>query len=142
MRRFWIMVAAVLACGGLAAQTSVAYADAGSSRSASASCTDLVKRYQKVNSAQAHTDLNNPKSLSALFRQGAKALNQLASTGPSQLRSAFRHLAQGFAQLAKVDFSNPSSYTQLSGFGAQYGEDLKKIAAYFSQKCNFTIPTS
>ena len=142
MRRLWIVVAAALACAGLAAQTGVAYADAGTNRSASASCSDLVKKYQKVNGAADRTDFRNPKSLSALFKQAAKALSQLASSGPGQLRSAFKHLAQGFAQLAKIDFSNPGSFSQLSDFGSQYGADLRKIAAYFAQRCNFTIPTT
>jgi hypothetical protein len=142
MRRLWIMVAAALACAGLAAQTGVAFADAGTGRSASSSCTDLAKKYRKVNGVADRTDFSNPKNLAGLFKQAAKALNQLASSGPSQLRSAFKHLAQGFAQLAKVDFTNPGSISQLSGFGQQYGDDLKKIAAYFASRCNFTIPTT
>jgi hypothetical protein len=141
MRRFWIVVAAVVAFSSIAAGPGIAYARTESPTKAS-SCTDLVKKYQKVNSASANIDLSKPTSLNRAFKQGSQTLKSLASNGPSQLRSSFKRLATAFDKLSKIDFSNPTSLSGLTTLETTYASDLQKIAAYFSKQCNVTLPTS
>jgi hypothetical protein len=141
MRRRWIVVAAVVACAGLAGQTGIAAAEGGNTHAA-VSCNDLIKKYGKFNSAQANADLTKPTSLKKVYQDVAKVLNKLANSGPSSLRAAFKHLAAAYARLAKIDFSNPSSIGSLGGLFQQIQPDLQKIAAYFGSACHYTIPTT
>jgi hypothetical protein len=142
MRRVWIVVAGTAVIAGLVVGPTAAYAGTGTGRQASSSCTDLIKKYQKSNKLGAGVNFNDAKTLPKLFKQAGQILKSLAKNGPSELRDAFKHLANGFATLAKVDFTNPSSISQLSTFGAAYSSDLQKISAYFATKCRYTIPTA
>ena len=143
MRRHWIVVAAVVACAGLAGQTSSAYAERGSTHAAS-SCSDLVKKYQGFSAAESHAFANssNPNSIQKVYASIAKALNKLASSGPSELKTAFQHLAQYVPKLSHVDFSKPSSVQALSSSVRQVRPDLAKIQNYFGSVCHYTPPAT
>ncbi len=84
-------------------------------RRSSTACTDLIKRYQKTASSPSSIGVTRPASIQAAFKAAAKEARSLASSGPSALRSAFRHLANADDQLAKTDFSNPASLSELGG---------------------------
>lgn len=142
MRRFWIMVTAVLACVALAAQVGVAYASDGGTRP-TVSCSSLVKKYRTVNKDAASINFNNPQSLSNLFKKAGQEFKNLASSGPSQLRSAFKDLGKLYTSFAQLDFSNSATFAQLSQIAQDpYRSDLQKIGQYFQKQCNFTIPTT
>ena len=142
MRRFWVGLAGVLAVASLVSVSGVAYAGTTTSVNKATSCTDLIKGYQKVNQASSGINFSDPKSLNTLFKQAAKTLRGYANSGPSALKSAFKHLASAYDKFAKTDFSNPTALSQLSTFGTTFAKDLQKIAAYFAKQCNFTIPTA
>jgi hypothetical protein len=142
MRRFWIVVAGVFAFAGIVSGPGVAYARSDGNLKAS-SCSDLVKKYQKVNQASTHVDFSNPKAVSTLFKQSVQVLKSLAKSGPSALRSSFKRLASAFDKLSNVDFSNPTALSQISTtFGITVAKDLQKIAAYFAKQCNFNIASA
>jgi hypothetical protein len=141
MRRAWIVVATVVACAGLAGQTSIAYAESGNTRATSV-CSDLIRNYKTLSKAQANANPGKLGSLSKVYSTGGRILNKLASSGPSVLRTAFKHIAQAYAKLAHVDFSKPSSISQLEGLVQQVGPDLQKVAAYFAAQCHYTIATT
>jgi len=141
MRRFWIGLAGAVALTSLVSVPGVAYAGTTGVNKAT-SCTDLVKGYQKVNQASAGINFSDPKSLNTVFKRAAQTLKAYAKSGPSALRSAFKHLAAAYDKFAKTDFSNPTALSQLSTLGTTYAKDLQKIASYFAKQCNFTIPTA
>jgi hypothetical protein len=141
MRRFWIGLAGAVALTSLVSVPGVAYAGTTGVNKAT-SCTDLIKGYQKVNSATAGINFSNPKSFNTLFKQAAQTLKGYAKSGPSALRTAFKHLAAAYDKFAKTDFSNPTALSQLSTLATTYATDLQKIAAYFAKQCKFTIPTA
>jgi hypothetical protein len=139
MRGFWVGTAGVVALAGLAAAPGVAYAGTGGVAKTS-SCSDLVKKYTKAN--QVPSGVDNPKSLSKLFKQGAQTLKGLAKSGPAELRASFKRLAAAFDTFSKLDLSNPNNLTQFSTFAVTYASDFEKIATYFAKQCKFTIPTA
>ncbi len=141
MRGFWVGMAGALALAGLVSAPGVAYARTGGVIKTS-SCSDLVKKYTKVNQGSAGVDPTNPKSLSKLLKQSAQTLKGLAKSGPAELRASFKRLAAAFDNLSKADFSNPNNLSQFSTFAVTYAKDLEKIAAYFAKQCNLTIPTA
>ncbi len=144
MRRFWIMVAGMVAVAGVGSGPGIAYAGTDANHKAS-SCSDLVKKYQKASAPGRNTDFSNPQVVTKLFKDAAKQLKSLAKTGPSELRPSFKRLAAAVDKLSKVDFSNPSSVSQLPNFAVTYRNDLQKIAQYFATKCNVTnlsVPTT
>jgi uncharacterized membrane protein len=141
MRRLWVVVAGLVAVASVTIGGGVAGARVETKRSAT-SCSDLIKKYQKTSSAASSIVPTNPKSFQAAFRAAAKQVRVLASNGPSSLRAAFKHIAAGYDQFAKLDFSNPAALQQLSQFATIYAADLAKIVQYFAKQCNFTIPTS
>jgi hypothetical protein len=142
MRRFWIGVAGAVALTSLVAVPGVASAGTTTGVSKATSCADLIKGYQKVNQAGSGINFSDPKSLNTVFKQGAKILRGYANSGPSSLKTAFKHLAAAYDKFAKTDFSNPAALSQLSTLTTTYAKDLQKIAAYFAKQCNFTIPTA
>jgi hypothetical protein len=145
MRRLWIVVAAaVTACAGLAGQPSLAYAERGSTTPAATSCSDLVKQYKGFSDAsqRALNETNNPRSLRRIYAGIAKALNRLASSGPSQLHAPFQHLAQYIGRLAHLDFSNSSSLQQFASSARTLRPDIRKIDRYFGSVCRFTPSTT
>jgi hypothetical protein len=139
MRRL-LVVLAVTAVATAFAADGVAYARTDATRPA-ASCSSLVKKYQKTNASASKINLANPQSLASVFRNAAKAFKSLANSGPSSLRPAFRALANLYAHLTSVNFSNPSSLSQLETIGTTSAKYLEQIAQYFAKKCGFTIPT-
>jgi len=146
VRRLWIVAATVVACAGLAGQTSVAHAESADTHAAT-SCSDLINKYKNINRAEANVlGQGNPSNVRKYYSNLAKTLNKLASSGPSELHTAFKHLAQYIAKVAKIDFSNPSAIQQaapqLVGAARQLQPDVQKIAAYFGTVCHYTPPTT
>src|SRR5262249_49767914 len=136
MPRFWIVVATVVACAGLAGQTSIAHAETGNAHAAT-SCRDLVRKYQSFNNARSNVaGQGSPSSIQQYYASLAKTYKKLARSGPRQLRTAFKHLGQYMARVARIDFSNPSSAQQagqqLAASAQQLGPDIQKIAAYLA----------
>jgi hypothetical protein len=142
MRRLGIVVATVVACAGLAGQTSLAYAEGSGSAPAASSCSDVIKKYKGFNDASQKLLTSNPGSLQKLYRSIARALNKLASSGPSELRASFKHLAQYVGTLAHLDFSNTSSVEQFARSAQQLQPDLRKISQYFGSVCHYTSSTT
>jgi hypothetical protein len=141
MRRLWVIVAGLVAVASVTLGSGVAAARVEPKR-ATVNCSDLIKRYRKTSQSASTIDPTNPKSFPAAFKAAAKQVRTLASNGPSSLRSAFRHLATGYDQLAKLDLTNPANLSQISTFATTYAADLAKIVQYFAKQCNFTIPTT
>jgi type VI protein secretion system component VasK len=146
MRRLWIVAATVVACAGLAGQASIAYAESGNTHAAT-SCSDVTRRYTAYSNAQRNAlGRGSPSSIRKYFANLAKTYNKLASSGPTQLRAAFKHLAQYMAQVARIDFSNPSSVQQqgqqLAASAQRLRPDLQKIAAYLGTVCHYTSTTT
>ena len=146
MRRLWIVAATVVACAGLAGQTSVAHAESADTHAAT-SCSDLINKYKNINRAEANVlGQGNPSNVRKYYSNLAKTLNKLASSGPSELHTAFKHLAQYIAKVAKIDFSNPSSVQQqgqqLAASAQRLRPDLQKIAAYLGTVCHYTSTTT
>ena len=146
MRRLWIVTAAVVVSVGLAGQTSIAGAESGNTRVA-ASCSDLTRKYTSYRDAQRNAlGQGSPSSVQKYYANLEKTLNKLASSGPSQLRSPFKHLAQYIAQVARIDFSNPSSVQQagqqLAASARQLQPDLQKISAYLASVCHYSPSTT
>ena len=142
MRRHWIVVAAVVACAGLAGQTSVAHAESADTHAAT-SCSDLINKYKNINRAEANVlGQGNPSNVRKYYSNLAKTLNKLASSGPSELKTAFKHLAQYVQKLSHVDFSKPSSVQALSSSVRQVRPDLAKIQNYFGSVCHYTPPAT
>ena len=145
MRRHWIVVATLLTCAGLAEPTGIANAESGSTH-ASTSCSDLIRKYQSFGNARSRLGQGSPSSVQKYYANLAKTYNKLASSGPSQLRTAFKHLAQYVAQVARIDFSNPSSVqqqgSQLAASAQQLRPDIQKIALYVASVCHYTSSTT
>jgi hypothetical protein len=106
------------------------------------SCASLVKQYQKSSTAASKIDISKPQSLSTAFKAAAKEFRSLANSGPSTLRPAFKNLANLYAHLTGVNFSDPSSLSQLETIGTSDAKYLTQIAQYFAKRCGFTIPTT
>lgn len=145
-RRLWIVVATVVACAGLAGQTSIASAESGNAHAAT-SCRNLVRKYQLFNNARRNVaGQGGPSSIQQYYASLAKTYQKLARSGPRQLRTAFKHLGQYMAQVARIDFSNPSSAQQLgqqlAASAQQLQPDIQKIAAYLASVCHYTSPTT
>ena len=145
-RRLWIVVATVAACAGLAGQTSVASAESGTIPTAS-SCKDLIRKYQSFNNRRRNgLGQGSPTSIQQYYASLAKTYRKLARSGPRQLRAAFKHLGQYMAQVARIDFSNPTSAQQLgqqlAASAQQLGPDIQKIATYLASVCHYTSPTT
>lgn len=144
--RLWIVGAALVSCAALAGQTSIAAAEVGKVRAAT-SCSDLIRKYQSARTTRPNgSGRGNPTSTQKYYANLAKTYNKLASSGPSQLRTAFRHLAQYMAKVARIDFSNPSSVQQqgqlLAASAQQLRPDIQKIAAYLASVCHAPSPTT
>ena len=144
MRRLWIVAAMVMTCVGLVGQTGLAGAGIGHTRPAT-SCSDLIRKYQSLGNARNPAGQGSPGSTQQYYVNLAKTYNQLSRSGPSQLRSAFKHLAPYMTRLSQIDFSNPSAIQQLGpqlAASAQSLEpDIQKIAAYFASVCHYASPT-
>jgi hypothetical protein len=144
MRRLWILVATVMACA-FAGQTGIAGAAVGHTRPAT-SCSDLIRKYQSLGNARNGADRGTPGSTQKYYAKLAKTYNQLAKSGPSQLRSAFKHLAQYMTRVSQIDFANPSSVQQLgpqlAASARALQPDTQEIAAYFASVCHYTSPTT
>jgi hypothetical protein len=140
MRRL-LAVLAVTAVATAFAAGGVASAHTSGTRS-EASCASVFKKYQKSSAAASKINISNPQSLSAAFKAAAKTFRSLAYSGPSKLRPAFKALANLYAHLTGVNFSDPSSLSQLEAIGTTDGKYLTQIAQYFAKTCGFTVPTS
>jgi len=146
MRRLWIVVATVMTGAVFAGQTGIAGGAVGHTRPAT-SCSDLIRKYQSLGNARKNrANRASPGSTQTYYANLAKTYNQLSRSGPSQLRSAFKHLARYMTRLSQIDFSSPSS---VQGLGAQLAAnaqalqpDIQKIAAYFASVCHYTSPTT
>jgi hypothetical protein len=145
MQRLWIVVVTVIAGALLAGQTGIAGAAVGHTRPAT-SCSDLIRTYHPFGNARNAAGQGSPASTQKYYANLAKTYRQLSRSGPSQLRSAFKHLAQYMARLSQIDFSNPSSVQQLGPQLAASAQalqpDIQKIAAYFASVCHYTSPTT
>jgi len=106
------------------------------------SCASLIKKYQKSSATASNINPSNPQSLQSAFRAAAKEFKSLANSGPSQLHTAFRALANLYAHLTSVNFSDPSSLSQLETIGTSDAKYFEQIAQYFAKSCGFTIPTT
>jgi hypothetical protein len=145
-RRLWIVVAMVVACAGLAGQVSIASAESANPHAAT-SCRDLVRNYRSFNNAPRNgLGEGSPTSIQQYYSRLAKSYRKLAKSGPRQLRTAFKHLGQYMAQVARIDFSNPSSAQQagqqMAASAQQLGPDIQEIAAYLASVCHKTSPTT
>jgi hypothetical protein len=146
MRRLWIVVATAVACAGLAGRTSIASAESENTPTAT-SCRDLVRKYTSFNNARKNgLGQGSPTSIQQYYASLAKTYRKLARSGPNHLRSAFKHLARYMAQVAHIDFSNPSSAQQagqqLAASAQQLQPDIQKIAAYLASVCHYTTTTT
>lgn len=142
MRRRWILVAAVLVCGGVAAQTGVAFASSGTGTLSASSCSKELKKFQTVNDDIGGDNFSRIDNVELTLHKAAKEFHNLASSGPHQLRSAFGGLARLYKELATIDFSNTANFAQLSQMTRPYASDLTTVARYFARQCNVTIPTT
>ena len=145
MQRLWIVAATVMAVAVLAGQTGIAGAAVSHTRDV-ISCSDLIRKYQSFGNARNGADQGSPGSTQKYYVNLAKTYNRLSRSGPTQLRSAFKHLAQYMTRLSQIDFSNPSSVQQLGPQLAASAQalqpDIQKIAAYFASVCHYTSPTT
>jgi len=139
MRRLWVVLAVAVVATAFAASGVASARTTGSV--AAASCSSLAKKYQKSSSSASSVNLSTPQSLDAAFKEASKEFKSLANSGPSSLKSAFRALANLYAHLTSVNFTNPSSFSQLESIGTTYAKDFEEIAQYFAKKCGLTIPT-
>lgn len=144
MRRFWIVPATLVVTVGLTATAATAAGAAVPAARPSVSCSDLLNRYQKVNSSASRINPSSPTSFSQVMNQVISAFNSLAKNGPSQLRGAFRDLARLYAPLRNVNLSNPASLSKLEGLAtsSRLQNDLHRIETYFSSVCHITLPTA
>ena len=132
MRRFWIVPAMVVATVGLAASSR--HRGRGGQRCASRRVVvqQLHLSVRKVTQSGASVNFSNPQTVTNLYKQAAAGVRYLASNGPKTLRSAFRDLIAPFSQIAKINFSDPTAFSQLEILATpRYQADLHRIAAYF-----------
>jgi len=140
MRRVLVVLALTAVATAFAAG-GVAGARTDTTRPA-VSCASLVQKYQKSSATASHINPSNPQSLESAFRTAAKEFRSLSGSGPRQLRQAFRSLASLYSQLTSVNFSDPSSLSQLETIGTKDAKYFEQIAQYFAKTCGFTIPTT
>jgi hypothetical protein len=134
VRRISILLIAVFAFSGLALSSGVAGASTTATKSSTASCAALVKKFDGISGVNP-SSTKNPKNLGKVFGRASSAFKSMGKSAPPKLKASFNRLAKAYGSLKNIDFSNPSSVSKLTAFSSSIGKDLGKIGKYFANAC-------